>query len=366
MALLKQQLVRGVTGSGSVFDTIVNFLTGAPGTPGRDWVIHADYRASAGMVTANYQYNRVVLRNTGKSNNENIHIGLYAVVHSAGIEAGIILKAYTYFDNAVIPKTGGNDFATPFMDTTYGNGHGNYDCKSFIPFKTDESAVPESKPPIELWVYSNKARVIIVINTEGRFANGYVGQYIRHLTPQEVPHPLVVLADSFNGGNSVWGGVTEALWNYYLGYTTVDWDNGLTFERHRRNLCWSNHGNWSFATSWTERRAFAGNRIRTPVGWSYDWLMDPTQPDHSTYNVLEATHFNYPDNGFELLLFPIYMYAYTASQSGLYLLGQLDGVYWAPNQRNTILSEVGSSDCIIFPDLNRTNWWSWMALRDEL
>lgn len=363
MALLKQQLVRGVTGPGSVFDTIIDFLTGDPLVPGRDWVVHADWRPASGLVTENYQQHRVILRNTGKSNNENVYIGIWASYQSAGIEACIVLKAFTHFDNSIISSVDGYTYFTSFHDQTYGNGHGNSYQRSAIPFKTDESALPESKPPVELWVYSNKARVIIVINTEGRFANGYVGQYIRHLTPQEVPYPLVVLADSFNGGS----GNNDTLWSSYLGYTVVDWDNGVEFQRHRRNLCWSNHGYWSFATSYTDRRHFACNRIHTPLGWSYDWLMDPTQPNHSSYNVNGATHFNYPDGGFEMLLFPINMYAYTASQASLYLLGQLDGVYWAPNQRNTILSEVGSGgDTIIFPDLNRTSWYSWMALKDEL
>jgi len=39
-------------------------------------------------------------------------------------------------------------------------------------------------------------------------------------------------------------------------------------------------------------------------------------------------------------------------------------VYWAPNQKNTVLSEVGAEDCIIFPDINRTSWYTWMALKD--
>ena len=93
--------------------------------------------------------------------------------------------------------------------------------------------------------------------------------------------------------------------------------------------------------------------------------MDPTQPDSTTYNIASSIHMNYPDGGFEQLIFPVYIYAYTASAADYYLLGQLDGVYWAPNQRNVALSEIGTSDCIVFPDLNRTYWYNWMALRDE-
>ena len=363
MALLKQQLVRGVAGPGSVFDTIIDFLTGDPLTPGRDWVVHADWRPATSPLTENNHQHRVVLKNTGKSDNENIYIGIWASSQSAGIEACIVLKAFTHFNNEIVSVTGNAYYSGNFHDQSYGSAHGDTYQRSALPFKTDESALPESKPPVELWVFSNKARVIIVINTEGRFANGYVGQYIRHLTPQEVPFPLVVLADGFNGGS----GNNDTLWGSYLGYTTIDWNGVVGFNQHRRNLCFANHGNWSFATSNTEYRHFACNRIHTPLGWSYDWLMDPTQPDSTTYNIVTGTHMNYPDGGFEMMLWPIYMYAYTASQADLYLLGQLDGVYWAPNQRNTILSEVGDGgNCIIFPDINRTLWYSWMALRDEL
>ena len=102
----------------------------------------------------------------------------------------------------------------------------------------------------------------------------------------------------------------------------------------------------------------------TPLGWSYDWYMDPTNSPST--GIVTSANVNYPDGGFEQLLFPIYIYALTASQADYYLLGQLDGVYWAPNIANTALTEVGSGDCIVFPNLNRTYWYSWMALKDEL
>lgn len=353
MALLKQQLVRGVAGSaGNVFDTIIAFLTDTPATPGRDWVIHADYRS---LVAPHYK-DACILKNTGKSNNEEIYIGIEAITHSGGVEAGLVLRTYYQFDNTLMNDgTGKFYFATSWGNTTYGSGLGSSSQYCFMPFKTDEStAIWENKPPLELWIYSNKARVILVLNTEERFANGYMGQYIRHVTPQEVAFPLCCLADSFNGG----------YWSSYLGYQTVDWSTEVDWNNHRRNLIFARHGQWSFSTTDTHRREFACNRFMTPVGWSYDWYMDPTTSGWTGIRT-DAT-MNYPDGGFEQLLFPVYIYAYTASQADIYLLGQLDGVYWAPNQRNTSLSEVGTSDCIIFPNLNRTSWYDWMALKDEL
>ena len=352
MALLKQQLVRGVAGaSNNVFDAIVNFLTDTPATAGRDWEIHADYRT----LVAPYQCNRVILKNTGKSDNEEIYIGIEAIVHSAGVQAGLVLRTFYQFDNALINDgTGKYNFATLWSNTTYGSGLGNSSQYCFMPFKTDEStAIWANKPPIEIWVYSNKSRVILVINTEERFSNGYMGQYIRHVTPQEVPFPLCCLADSFNGG----------YWSSYLGYDIVDWST-ISWNSHRQSLIFSQHGQWSFASANLAYRHFACNRFMTPLGWSYDWYMDPT--NSANYSIISTVNMNYPDGGLEQLLFPIYIYAYTASQEDFYLLGQLDGVYWAPNNKNVSLTEVGTSDCIIFPNLNRTNWYSWMALKDEL
>lgn len=357
MALLKQQLVRGVAGqAGCVFDTIVSFLTGAPGTPGRDWVIHADFRT----LTPPYQFNRVVLKNTGKSNNEEIYIGISAHSHSAGFEAGLALKTYFYFDNTLMNDgTGKYNFQTNFWNTTYGNPDGASYYRCFMPFKTNEAVSWENKPPLELWIYSNKSRVILILNTEERYSNGYMGQYIRFVTPQEVPYPLMCFADSFAGGSSNY----EDIFYSYLGYQVVDWDSGYDFNRHRRSLIFTQHGHWSFTTG-TDH--FACNRVLGPVGWSYDWRMEPTDTDGNIGNIVSSIPFNYPDGGLEQVLFPVYIYAYTASQQDYYTLGQLDGVYWAPNQKNTTLSEVGSSDCIIFPDLNRTAWYSWMAIKDTL
>lgn len=364
MALLKQQLVRGVAGqAGNVFDTIVTFLTDTPGTPGRDWEIHADYRASAGNVHADYQYNRVVLKNTGKSDNEEIYIGIQAAVQPtgvrAGIDAGLVLKTYYQFDNTLVDAgLGKYNYATNFYNSTYGSAEGNYATRCWVPFKTDEStSVWADKPPLELWVFSNKARIIIVINTEQRFANGYAGQYIRHVTPQEVPYPLCCLSDSFNGGNS---SQSEALWYTYLTYDTIDFGGPQNYGRY--NLIFVNHGNWSWSS--ISDKHFACNRFMTPAGWTYDWHFDPTMS--ASNSIVTTANINYPDGGFEQLLFPIYIYAYTASQQDYYLLGQLDGVYWAPNIANTSLTEIGSGDCIVFPNLNRTSWHSWMALKDEL
>ena len=226
-----------------------------------------------------------------------------------------------------------------------------------MPFKTNEASA--EKPPLGLWVFSNKARVILILNTEERYSNGYMGQYIRFVTPQEVPYPLMCWADSFNGGGSQYN---ESLFSSYLGYQTVDW-SPREWNSNRRNLLFTQHGWWSFNTSYGERN-FACNRVMTPTGWGHDWRQDPTQVE--SYGIVTGVNMNYPDGAHDQILFPVFIRHYTASQSDYITLGQLDGVYWAPNIKNTPLTETQDGKYIIFPDLNRTQWYSWMAVGDEL
>ena len=51
-----------------------------------------------------------------------------------------------------------NEIKTTVDDNTiYGNSEGAYATRCWIPFKTDESTeIWANKPPLELWVYSNK------------------------------------------------------------------------------------------------------------------------------------------------------------------------------------------------------------------
>lgn len=348
MALLKQQLVRGIfdmpgeDGGPGVFDTVINFLTGNPGEPGQDWVIHADYRA----LTGQYKDNKVVLKNTGKGANEEVYVGIQATMHSAGMLAGLIVRSFYHFDNTIVTGEGGGDtYATEFYNTEYGSSLGyvsssnNYH-KGMIGFRTEESTVIwENKPPLRLWVYSNKARIIIVIETEDRYAVGYIGQYIRHLTPNEVPFPVCCLTDGYNGG----GNNINNLWSTY----TTPLSTG-----DRRNLLFLPRSG-----------GYRCNSFFTPTGWSYNWWMDPTSP--VSLPIIETKMMNYPDYGFDQMLFPLYMYS-PAATSGYYLLGQLDGVYWAPNRKTTIITEFENDDVTAFPDVDRNEWYSWMALKDEL
>ena len=350
MALLKKYTARGID---DVFSTIVTFLTSDPGTPGKDWVIHADHRT----LTSPYEYKRVVLRNTGKSNNENIYVGIYGVIDSTGFNSGLILRTYYQYDNSVI----NGQFATHFFNNTYGNKCGAYNTHNFMPMRDDASSI--TKPPVDVWVYSNKSRIIIVINSDEKYSNGYAGQYIRYVTPQEVPYPLMCFTDSFNGGNSGDPNTSEALWNTNLNYPTVDWDSGFEGNQSRRNLLFAQHGGWTNNTSATKH--FGCNSVMTPTGWGTDWCMDPTVFNRSS-GILTATPVNYPDGGTEILLYPLTLYHYTPGFSDYIVLGQLDGVYWAPNVANTIQAEVGGPDCILFPDINRTEWYSWMAIKDVL
>lgn len=50
---------------------------------------------------------------------------------------------------------------------------------------------------MNVWIWSNKARVVIVAECNGVYANAYLGQLRRFSLPSENPWPLVCLTDGY-------------------------------------------------------------------------------------------------------------------------------------------------------------------------
>ena len=54
---------------------------------------------------------------------------------------------------------------------------------------------------MNVWIWSNKARVVIVAECNGVYANAYLGQLRRFSLPSENPWPLACLTDGYT---SLW------------------------------------------------------------------------------------------------------------------------------------------------------------------
>ena len=87
---------------------VTSFITGDPGTPGRDWTVARQDSLTWGPAT--------VFRNTGLSGSEEVYVGLCAATYTDSVKGGLVCKVYKAFDSA----PGG----TGFLDTAYGNGTG--------------------------------------------------------------------------------------------------------------------------------------------------------------------------------------------------------------------------------------------------
>ena len=151
---------------------VTNFITGDPGTPGRDWTVARQDSLAWGPAT--------VFRNTGLSGSEEVYVGLCAATYTDGVKGGLVCKVYKAFDSA----PGG----TGFLDTAYGNGTGQNGTHAFLPCWN---------AAMNVWIWSNKARVVIVAECNGVYANAYLGQLRRFSLPSENPWPLACLTDGY-------------------------------------------------------------------------------------------------------------------------------------------------------------------------
>ena len=65
---------------------VTNFITGDPGTPGRDWTVARQDSLAWGPAT--------VFRNTGLSGSEEVYVGLCAATYTDGVKGGLVCKVY--------------------------------------------------------------------------------------------------------------------------------------------------------------------------------------------------------------------------------------------------------------------------------
>lgn len=316
---------------------VTNFITGAPGTPGRDWTVTRQDSLTWGPAT--------VFRNTGLSGSEEVHVGLYAATHTDGVRGGLVCKVYKAFDNA--PN------GTAFLDTLYGNGTGLNKTHAFMPcWNTAMNA----------WIWSNKARIIIVAECNGLYGNAYLGQLRRFSLPSENPWPLACLTDGYT---NLWADTT-----WHDSATTSGTSDA---DQHRRSLAFVRRG--CFTTDTSNYAYFhACHQICRPDGvWTSHFVICPTTSllsiwsNHETDTKLDfqgKVSIVFPE-GTPRLLLPLYIIQLESvgNYSGASAIGEMYGVRWAPDSLAGVESSVDGYT--IFPDVNRVEWHSFMAIGDE-
>ena len=319
---------------------ITAFITGDPAVPGRDWTVARQDALEWGPAT--------VFRNTGLAGNEEVYVGLYAATHTDSVKGGLVCKVYKAFD--ATPRADGG---TDFLDTVYGNGTGQNGTHSFLPCWN---------AAMNLWIWSNKARVMLVVECNGLYGNAYLGQLRRFSLPSENPWPLACLTDGYT-----------ALWDSTTWHGSSSTSASFDSDKDRRSLPFVRRGCYPRNSSvYTDYQAC--HQVCRPDGmWTPHFVMPPTSSrllfsggyESSMFINTLGTQLVSPE-GTPRYLLPVYVALLggdSATSQISCLLGEMYGVRWCPDALASPESTV--DDFIIFPDVNRVEWHSFMALGDE-
>ena len=270
-------------------------------------------------------------------------MGLYAATYADGVKGGLVCKVYKAFDGA----PGG----TGFLDTAYGNGTGQGGTHAFLPCWN---------AAMNVWIWSNKARVAIVAECNGMYANAYLGQLLRFSLPGENPWPLACLTDGYT-----------SLWQYTTWHDDAASTGSRDADQHRRNLAFVRRGTFPLGGSFSSYHAC--HQICRPDGvWTSHFAICPTASLlglSSGYETdmkmdTQGAGIVFPE-GTPRLLLPMYVIQLedTGGYAGASAIGEMYGVRWAPDALAGVESDVDGYT--LFPDVNRVEWHSFMAIGDE-
>lgn len=181
--------------SGFLQGVLIPFLTGAPGTPGRDWTVEINQNAKKSNGADNQwgsTCKEYVLSNGGKSGSEFVFIGFREYRYPTNNEYGLELNGY-----AVEPTTN-------FYDNMPQHGLDAYD--NTRDHWTEMPFIQQLDSTMTYWIYSNAARVVIVLKVASDYYSGYVGFGRRLGSIGEYPCPMFVCGSAFGNTPYTSGG----------------------------------------------------------------------------------------------------------------------------------------------------------------
>lgn len=173
--------VPGFAGATGLLQTIVAYVTGAPGTPGRDWTVEMNRDItdnSGGTIVTSPQLKEVILSNTGISGLETIIVAMREYQYPSTSEWGIELNGHI-----VVPSGWNADAAA-----THGKTGWDTDRKHW----KDLPHVQAADQQMDYWIYSTKEFIGFCVRVGTSYFQGYLGNGARLGTPSEYPNPLYI------------------------------------------------------------------------------------------------------------------------------------------------------------------------------
>jgi len=379
-----------VTGFAQAFTEILRFVTGDSTTPGRDWqIVHSevdtqdtnfdyitfsgsitiyaldtwydlpvgcitDYNFSVGTISltegvdyqvdwllgrvkflsgintissllntttgtvvtysVNFRRVQIVLNNTGISGTESINVGM--LLCSAGYgKANVLLKTYKMF----IPGY------TNFFDTTVGNPNNVTSDGTF------QSAFGMWNGYMDMWIFSSKQRIIIVVRSDTYYSFAYIGKFFPFGSPAEYPYPYTCIGDL----NICYSNVAN---------TYIKWYDSTDTNRH------------FIAKAYFGTIGYYNNQLINVDGsWIRNATLSPTTNNTAHWLTIDYI------SGYSPVIFPIYI---TYNNQ---VLGEFESCYFTPYVGITTESiiTIGTDTYIVFQDCFRNTYDSYMAIKCE-
>jgi len=200
-----------------------------------------------------------------------------------------------------------------------------------------------SSDPIDYWLVANGQRLCCVFRVGSIWSMFYLGKFLPYASPSEYPYPFLVA-----GTNDSSTAQTSDVANHRH---FVNGAINTTSVYLPSNIGWFQAYNMSATDTASAGSIYISPTVSARMG-------------SAAFATVGATRAN-PDGSLNLV--PV-QFVSSVSPGGT--IGEPDGVYWtsgldqngSPLVAGAIV-DVGGTDHIVFPNINRTTWAEWAAMR---
>ena len=199
--------VEHFSGVNGLLDKLLSFVTGHPGTPGRDWTVELNENTKDSGDPGDEPFGsackQVVLKNIGLSGSEEVLVGIREWKYIAGNAWGWDLNCYLSWQAGILWNWNKVDSGL----TAYNSTWERYTNHPMLPLFDDT---------MYYWFYSNRQRIIVWVKVSSNYESCYLGFGNRFGSPSQYPYPLLAIGSMYgNYSYSYMGGYHTSVFRPY-------------------------------------------------------------------------------------------------------------------------------------------------------
>lgn len=176
------------SGPNGLLQALLNFVTGDPLTPGRDWTLLSSENTKNNVLPYSEPFGagcrQVILKNTGISKEESVIIGIREWYYKVKAAHGWDLNGYLYHQDGLDWNLSRVHHGCTAYDATWHH-------------YTQHPMIPLIDDTMYYWFYSNPRRIIVVVKVQSNYESVYLGFGRRFGNPSDYPTPLAVIGSTF-------------------------------------------------------------------------------------------------------------------------------------------------------------------------